>query len=220
MLRKLGSYFLAGLLAVLPLVFTIAVVGFVYAKLLEWLGPQSRFGTVVQSISQSTALPPVVAYAMTFTLVVAVILLLGMFATRFTGKRLLAFFNRLIGRIPFINKVYGSAEQVVQLFNNQDSDSVSALSNVVLARFANSYVLGMLANANPVRIHGQDHVFFYMPNTPVPATGNLYIIPVEDIYHVDMSVEELTRIEVSLGSLGPGIINSRPQPKGEVISEQ
>jgi uncharacterized membrane protein len=52
-----------------------------------------------------------------------------------------------------------------------------------------------------------------MPNTPVPATGNLYMIPREDIYNVDVSVEELTRIEVSLGSLGPAVINSRKQPE-------
>lgn len=213
MLRRLSSYFLAGLLAVLPLVITIAVVGFVYAKLLEWLGPGSRFGLIVQKVSDSTALPQTVAYAMTFALVVSLIMLLGMFATRFTGKRLIAFFNRLVGRIPFINKVYGSADQVVQLFNNQDSDSVSALSDVVLARIANTYVLGMLSNSTPVQIDGRDFVFFYMPNTPVPATGNLYLIPAEDIRPLGASVEDLTRIEVSLGSLGPAILGGRLEGK-------
>lgn len=212
MLRKLGSHFLAGLLTLLPLAITVSLVGFVYAKLVSWLGPTSPFGQFITSLSAATTLPPSVAYVLTFGLVVLVILGIGSVATRYTGKRIVAFFNSLIARIPFINKIYGSADQVVQLFNNSSGDSVSALSDVVCARFANTYVLGMLANSTPVRIGGKDYFFFYMPNTPVPATGNLYMVPREDIYNVDMTVEELTRIEVSLGSLGPAVINSRPQP--------
>jgi uncharacterized membrane protein len=208
MLQRLSRYFLAGLLALLPLVFTIAVVGFVYTKLVEWLGPESHFGGLIQSISESTALPPSVSYLMTFALVVTVTMLIGMFASRFTGQRILAFFNQLIARIPFINKVYSSADQVVRLFNSKDGDAVSALSDVVLAKIANTYVMGMLANSEPVIVAGRPHVFFYMPSAPLPATGILYLVPAEDIFDVDLSVEELTRVVVSLGSLGPAVFQS------------
>lgn len=218
MLRKLGNYFLAGLLALLPLVITVALVGFVYAKLVSWLGPSSPFGQFMLSLADVTALPPLATYLLTFALVVLVVLGLGSLASRYTGQRIISFFNSLIGRIPFINKVYSSTEQVVQLFNSSSGDSVSALSDVVCARIANTYVLGMLANNQPVRIGDKDYFFFYMPNTPVPATGNLYMIPREDIYNVDVSVEELTRIEVSLGSLGPSVINSRKQPEEPAIA--
>jgi uncharacterized membrane protein len=212
-MRKFSGHFLAGLLAVLPLIITIGLVGFVYAKLLAWLGPHSAFGQFVSSLAQVASIPPIVTYIATFAGVVLAIAAIGASVTRITGQRIRDFFNRVVNRIPFINKIYGSAEQVVQLFNQQGGDAATALSNVVMARFANTYTLGMLANSEPILINGKSYVFFYMPNSPVPATGNLYIIPAEDIYDVNISVEEMTRIEVSLGSLGPGIVNSRPQPE-------
>jgi uncharacterized membrane protein len=213
MLRKLTGHFLAGLLAILPFVITIGLVGFVYAKLVAWLGPQSAFGQFVNSLAQVASIPPVVTYVATFAGVVLGIAAIGASVARITGRRIRDFFNQLISRIPFINKIYGSAEQVVQLFNQQGGDAATALSNVVMAKIANTYTLGMLSNSEPILIDGKPFVFFYMPNSPVPATGNLYLIPSEDIYDVDLSVEEMTRIEVSLGSLGPGIVNARAQPE-------
>jgi uncharacterized membrane protein len=85
------------------------------------------------------------------------------------------------------------------------------LSQVALARFANTHVLGMLANSEPVHVGGVPHLFFYMPNTPLPATGNLYLVPAADITVLEMSVEEMTRVELSLGSLGPGVMNKQGQ---------
>ena len=207
MLRKLSSYFLAGLLALLPLIITVAVVGFIFTEVIRWVGPRSHFGRFVHSVAEVTTIPAAVAYALTFIAVVALILAFGLLATRLTGRRARELVNRLIARIPFINKVYGSAEQVVQLFNSHNPDTVSALSRVVLARFANTQVLGMLANSDEVVVGGVPHLFFYLPHAPLPATGGVYLVPVTDITYIEMSVEDMTRIELSLGSLGPGVMN-------------
>ena len=117
----------------------------------------------------------------------------------------------LIARIPFINKIYSSADQVVDLFKKKDQDAAAALSNVVLVRFANTRILGMLSNGEPIDIGGVSHYMVYVPSSPVPATGFNYFVPCEDVEDVDVAVEEMTRIIVSLGSLAPGIMNSKPQ---------
>ena len=154
-------------------------------------------------------------------IVILFILLVGFFAQRVTGKRIGGWINHLISKIPFINKVYDSVEQVVSLVNQSDSDAVGALSNVVFAKFANTRVIGMLSSADPVVIGGIPHFLVYFPSTPLPATGFNYLIPCSDVEDANVSVEELTKILLSLGSLGPGIMNKKSPlvlPKNDLIA--
>jgi uncharacterized membrane protein len=125
----------------------------------------------------------------------------------------------LVSRIPFINKVYNSAEQVVQLMSRQEGDAASALANVVMIRIANVRVLGMLSSPDPVLIHGDPHFIVFLPSTPIPASGQNVIIPAADVEDVTLSIEELTKVLISLGSLGPQIMNAKqplilPTPAG------
>jgi len=140
---------------------------------------------------------------------VGAIFLIGLAARRFAGRRAGNFFAGLMARVPFINKVYNSAEQVVGLLAKKDGDAASALSNVVLVRIANVKVLGMLSSAESVLIEGVPHFIVFLPSTPIPASGQNLVVPCTDVLDVDVSVEEMTRILLSLGSLGPPVMNSK-----------
>ncbi len=216
MLQRLSGAFIAGLFAILPLVVTAAIIGFLVDKLNSFIGPGSAFG----SLFQVTVIGPdgspqqqfsTLGYISSFVLVILFIVLLGLFAQRMTGKRLGKWVNHLISKVPFINKVYSSVEQVVGLVNQGDSDAVGALSNVVFAKIANTKVIGMLSSPDPVLIGDTPHYLIYFPSTPLPATGFNYLIPCSDVEDADVSVEEMTKILLSLGSLGPGIMNAKPQ---------
>lgn len=213
MLRRFIATFAAGLLAVLPLVLTVTVVAFIISKLNAFLGPQSGFGQLMQALEGRLGLPAGIGlpYAASVVLVVLAIWLLGLIARRVTGRRLGGLLTAVIGKIPFINKVYNSAEQVVGLLAKKDGDAAGALSNVVLVHIANVKVLGMLASHEPITIEGKAHFVVFLPSTPVPASGQNLIVPCDDVIDVDVSVEELTRILISLGSLGPPVLNSKPQ---------
>jgi uncharacterized membrane protein len=205
MIRRFTATFIAGLFALLPLLITVGLIGFVMGKLNAWLGPQSPFGMWLTTLSSSLAL----SYILSIAIVVLFIWCIGWLARRVTGQRLTRLMDQIIARIPFINKVYKSVEQVVALLNRKDGDAASALSNVVLARIGNVRVLGMLASPHPVVIHGVPHFIVYLPSTPIPASGQNLVVPCADVEDVDISVEELTKILLSLGSLGAGILNSK-----------
>jgi uncharacterized membrane protein len=49
----------------------------------------------------------------------------------------------------------------------------------------------------------------FLPSTPIPASGQNILVPVADVTDAGISVEEMTKILVSLGSLGPGILNQQ-----------
>jgi uncharacterized membrane protein len=50
----------------------------------------------------------------------------------------------------------------------------------------------------------------------MPTSGFTYLVPIEDTLSLNISAEELTRVIVSLGSLGPRVMNEK-DPLVEVI---
>jgi uncharacterized membrane protein len=140
-------------------------------------------------------------------LALVLITLIGQFARRYTGQRIGTWVTGLVSRVPFINKIYSSTDQVVGLLTRREGDSAAALSHVVLAKVGPVRVLGMLASPEAVRIGGESFYIVFLPSTPIPASGQNILVPVADVQDAGISVEEMTKILVSLGSLGPGILN-------------
>src|SRR5687767_13116831 len=97
--------FIAGLLALLPLFVTVAVVSFIVGKILTWLGPQSAFGAAMRALAENLGLPSAsLLHFLSLLLALALITLIGQFARRYTGQRIGAWITALVSRVPFINK--------------------------------------------------------------------------------------------------------------------
>lgn len=210
MVRKFMGTCIAGLMAILPLVVTIAVFVFLGKYIYAWFGPDSLLGTALNKADTNFSIPSEVSYPLLIIIAVLFIWGVGYFAKQYIGRKIGEWFEAIIARLPFINKVYHSVDQVVELFRKKDTDAASALSNVVLMRFANTQMLGMLASDNRVMLNGVPHYMVYVPSSPVPTTGFNYLVPCEEVLDVDITIEEMTRIIVSLGSLGPQTMNAKP----------
>ncbi|MDQ3023564.1 MAG: DUF502 domain-containing protein [bacterium] len=195
-------------MALLPLIVTLAVLGFIVGKILSWFGPSSAFGAAMRGLAERLGLPSAsLVYAVSLLLTLALIVLIGHFARRYTGQRIGEWVTAMVSRVPFINKIYSSTDQVVALLTRRGGDASGALSHVVMARIGSVRVLGMLSSPEPVHIDGADYHIVFLPSTPIPASGQNILVPVEDVVDAGISVEEMTKILVSLGSLGPGILN-------------
>jgi uncharacterized membrane protein len=204
----LARNFIAGLLALLPLIVTVAVVSFIVGKILGWFGPQSAFGGAMRHMAEGFGLPSTsLLYVIGVLLALVLITLIGQAARRYTGQRIGEWITTMVGRVPFINKIYSSTDQVVALLTRREGDAAGALSHVVMARIGPVRVLGMLSSPEPVRIGGESFYIVFLPSTPIPASGQNILVPVDDVVDAKISVEEMTKILVSLGSLGPGILN-------------
>ena len=221
MLKKIGPIMGAGLFSLLPLVITLGVLTYLFNMVYSWLGPNSWFGRFVARHADQQ-LEAVLLYISTLLVILLLIFVVGMFTRGAAGTRydsirqairnyFASHTTGFIKKIPFINTVYNSAEQVVDLFQQRDEDAVKSMSNVVIARVANTQILGVLASKKKVMVGDVPHYFVYWPSTPVPASGFSYLVPCEDVVDIDISVEEMTRVYVSFGSLGPIIMNSKKQ---------
>jgi uncharacterized membrane protein len=207
MFSHLFTAFVAGSLAILPLLITLVVVGFVYTKLTQWLGPNSRIGQLLHKLSKHWDLPPAVIYGLSMVAVVVLITALGLFATRATEAGL----DRVLDSIPLVSTLYQSSKQVVNVLGGEKQTSVpgGGKARVVLARIANGSVLGLLASDKPVVVAGQSYYMIYWPSTPLPASGQNYLVPVQDVKFLDMTVDELTQTYLSMGSMAPQLVNGK-----------
>ncbi len=197
MLQYLSTSFIAGILALLPLLITVAVAWFVYSKLLVWFGPGSRFGKLPKLLAEKTAMHPVWAYFSIFGLVVVIIIAIGAIAKRSTEQKI----SQFVERIPILRSIYGGTESVVSALQLTDRGVPRSFTKVVMAKIANASALGLQTSREPIEVDGERYISIYFPNTPLPATGQLYLVPEADVREVDMSVEEMMQVYVSMGSL-------------------
>ena len=63
------------------------------------------------------------------------------------------------------------------------------------------------------RFAGSDCHIVYLPTSPVPMTGGILFVPVNDCHLVDMSAEEVMRVYFSLGILAAQVVPEGNQVK-------
>ncbi|MEQ8786321.1 MAG: DUF502 domain-containing protein [Pirellulaceae bacterium] len=193
--------FLAGLFALLPLVITVAIVAWVVSFLNNLVGPKTLVGEGLIFVGLRFVANEYAATAIGWGVVLAGIFLTGVFVKTRAKALFDMLFNPLIRRIPIINSVYGTASQFVGMLNKQDKSELSGMS-VVFARFGEQFGAGILALMPTPEVYEMDgrrcHLI-YIPTSPVPMTGGLLYVPVESVARLDMPVESLMSIYLSMG---------------------
>ncbi len=208
-IKTFATYFISGLITILPLVITFALLGWIYGKLVSIFGKDSALGRVLTSIAEMFNLPPAIALALSYALIILVIALLGSYVHRRTADKVSGWIKGTMNRFPVINSIYNSVEQVVGIFGKspgKDKDDPARSSKIVLVRFANTLVFGMLPASEPIYLGGVPYFMVYFPSTPVPMSGFNYLIPADSVFLTNCSFDDLTKVLVSLGALAPQVL--------------
>lgn len=198
-LRKgLKSFFLTGIITILPLGLTIFVVIF----LVNLLG--NIAGRVLKYIPRLSAFP---AYAITiigFVALIVVIFLVGILTSSFIGRWFLRLTDRFFSTLPFVRSVYSSARQLTDtLFIDR-----SALKDVVVIEYPRKgiFTLAFVTNEAKWKIKKQSQktcVNVFVPTSPNPTSGFYLIVPEEEIIPTGLPIEWGFKIIVSGGIILP-----------------
>lgn len=131
---------------------------------------------------------------------------LGIIARRFFFDSLLKIGDRILYRIPLVNKVYKTSKEIVQsLFASKDQ----SFKQVVLLPFPykGSYCLGLISSTSPC-LHPESlktpMVSVFIPTAPNPMTGFLVLIPKEELIYLEMKSDEAMKYVVSCAVIVPG----------------
>ena len=138
-------------------------------------------------------------------LTVLIVLVTGVIATNFFGKRILLFWEGILARVPVVKSIYYSVKQVSDtLF----SDSGQAFRKALLVQYPRAgcwtiaFQTGHPGHSVAQHLPG-DHVSVYVPTTPNPTSGFFLIMPVSEVVELDMSVDEALKYIISMGVVVP-----------------
>ncbi len=204
-MNRLTRIFLTGLLAVLPLAATLALLVLAIQFLAGWLGPSSLFGRGVRALGFGVSGSEWLSYLLGLVLLGVLVFALGLALERGFQLGLARLVHNLMMRVPVVSTVYDVLKKLIEMFSKRDADGMNSMS-AVWVRFGGdggkepaTYALALLSTKEPVRVNGQACYGVIVPTAPVPVGGGLLYVPVEAVTPADMGVEAVTSIYVSMG---------------------
>lgn len=216
----------AGILLVIPLVVTAALVSYIYQLALmfgiwtvNWLH-RVFLWLLERDTSGPTLIDPADPewYYETIAVLLTVLLLysLGWFGTNVVGRRIIDLVEGLFERIPFVDTVYGAMKRMVQALGGVGKEGEA--QRVVLVDFPHEQMraIAFLTNTIIDINSGEKLATVYVPTTPNPTSGYMEIVPVERITLTDWTMEEGLSMILSGGATAPPFV--RLQPPGQSLS--
>jgi uncharacterized membrane protein len=184
--------FIAGFFVTVPVVATGWLLWLFWSGIDDIFGPmyQRMFGRPVPGLGFLTA--------------AGLILVVGAVARNVVGRRVLAWGDALLLRVPIYRRLYPSVKMFVDAFSPERR---SSFKEVVLVQHPREgeYVFGfvtaelLLDTPNGKR----EMVTVFVPTNNL-YLGDVVVLPREDVVHTGLGVEEGLRIILSAGTATPG----------------
>ena len=193
-LARLRNYFLAGIVVLVPIGFTLYLTIFLI-KISSKLLPNE--------INPNNYLPFSIP-GLEILLSVFIIIIVGGISLSFFGKRIVSLINDIFKKIPILRTIYSAIGQMTQSFTSTGKDKKS----VVLVEYPKkgSWAVGFATKENDGEISkkvNKQMINVFVPTTPNPTSGFLLMYPKDEVIYLDMSFEEASKFIVSAGTSDP-----------------
>lgn len=190
---RLKTRMASGLVVLIPLVVTLAVIRFLF---------NFTSGILLPFLDPALATWPAAARAaLSLAILLVTVYVLGELAAQAVGRRVLALGERLVLKLPFVKVIYSASKQVVATFQGQKSQ---AFKSVVFVEFPHPGMRAIgFVTSRMERNDGSKWNLVFIPTTPNPTTGFLQIVPPERLEETNISVEDGIKLVMSLGVLTP-----------------
>lgn len=180
--------FLSGVLVIVPLFVTVAILKFVVESIDNFIKPY-----IVKIFGQDYGFP-FIGLAVTLML----IMLSGILTTNVFGQKLYRLWEKFLLKIPFFRTLYSASKQLIEGIAVPDKKT---FEKVVMLEYPRkgAYALGFLANRLKIHLADGEKEFWsiFIPSTPTPFSGMAILIPAGDATILDMSVEDGIKFFVS-----------------------
>jgi uncharacterized membrane protein len=198
-------YMLAGMLTFIPIWITWLVFEFILRQLSN-VGrlPLRILSKAIQPYSPTLAdalVQPWIHPMLAVILTVLAIYGLGWLATRVIGREIIAAFDALMNRIPFVQTIYGATKKLLAAIQKKPEE----VKRVVLIEFPSPDMktVGFVTRVMNDHTTGRPLAAVYVPTTPNPTSGYLEIVPLEKIVSTDWTVDEAMTFVMSGGAVAP-----------------
>lgn len=138
-----------------------------------------------------------------FFSVIIILLLTGIFAGNFIGRRIIHWVEKGINQIPMVSWMYTAFKQMSEVFLHEKR---TAFRRAIILEYPRRgvYAVGFVTSTWSYRDSGgTDRVFLnvFLPTTPIPTSGLFLMIPENDTIPMDCSVDEALKMVISGGAI-------------------
>lgn len=198
-MSALRKWFVAGLLVIVPVAITVAV--------LQWIiGTLDQTLLILPESWRPDRLIGVHIPGFGVLLTLAILLIVGAVVSNFLGKKLVTWGDNMVSRIPVVRSIYSSVKQVSDtLF----SPSGNAFRTAVLVQWPRPdvWTIGFVTGTPGGDVTNYlvgEYVSVYVPTTPNPTGGYFVMLRKSDCVELKMSVDEALKYVISMGVVVPG----------------
>ncbi len=210
---RIRNYFLTGFILVGPIYITINLTWW----FINWVDDLVR--PVIPVAFRTETYLPLRVPGLGLIIVFVSLTLLGFLTANLVGRRLVAFGEKILNRMPIVRPIYKTMKQI---FETLFSKSGSSFRKVALVEFPAPGMWSLVfLSQSPgqdiaAQLPGTDHVSAFMPCTPNPTTGFFFYVPRKNIIELDISVESAMTVIMSAGMVQP---NGNAQKKLAIMAE-
>lgn len=192
--KGVSRFLITGLLTVLPITVTLAVLVWLVSTLekvlggiLEWLLPEGVYGT-----------------GMGFLAALVLVFLVGVVMSTWLAQRLFERFELAFLRVPLINRLYGAIKDVLTLFSPDKERKFGAVVTYHVPG-TDARLVGFITRDQtddlPGGLGGPDTVAVYLPLS-YQIGGFMLLVPREQLNEVDMPIADALRLTLTAGVSG------------------
>ncbi len=137
-----------------------------------------------------------------FILLIVVLLLAGLLARNFLGRKLVSLSDAILARIPLVSSLYSGIKHLVETIFTSSRD----FQRVVLIEYPRKgvYTMAFVTGIAVGEIQSKTAstvLNIFVPTTPNPTSGFYLMVPEQDVTPLDMGVEEAFKLLISGGIL-------------------
>lgn len=211
MLRQFTRIFIKGLVALLPIVLTLYLIG-----LLGWWAEATMRGIVTIAINEERYIP-----GMGLLLALFLIMLAGLLVDAYMVRRTLAVTERGMQRVPVVKSIYGAIKDFLGYFSNMRQGQ---MNQVVLVRIPNSdfKLVGLVTREAfddlPDALGDDNSIAVYFPMS-YQIGGYTLILPRNQVEIVDMSIEDGLRFALTAGIKSEAATPALDEPTSDLFTD-
>jgi len=212
--RIARKYFLAGLLALIPLFLT----GWVLLSLMRF--SDHILGLIPRAYRPEELLGRQIP-GLGLLLTLIMVFLIGALVANVIGRSLMSYGERVLKNIPLLRWFYFSTKQLLETIFLKGEDSFRRSILLEYPRkgiYSLGFVTGEARGQIDSNVPGRALTVF-VPTTPNPTSGYLVMVSEKDVIPISWTVDEAFRFIISAGVLTPMEDSGKGEPRNGCGSE-
>jgi uncharacterized membrane protein len=204
--------FMSGVIALLPIAATLAIVAWAGNVIYSYFGPGSVIGRALTSLGLGLVSSELFAYLVGLVIVAILVYALGVVVESSLAPRLYGRLDAMLHRIPLVGMVYDLTKRFVGMLDRKDANDLRSMSPVwcYVGGQGSAAVLALLPKPEPIMFAGEPYHVVLVPFAPIPFGGTLVYVPAKWVVPAEMRVEGLMSTYVSMGVSSPKEVRSIP----------